>query len=236
MSHGEILEIKPLELQFPFEVKKQISCSLLLTNNGDDYVAFKVKTTNPKTYCVKPNTGLVLPHSTSDVIVTMQAQKEAPPDMQCKDKFLLQSVVVKPGTTVHDIAPELFNKDSSHQVNECKLRVAYVSPLQPSSPDGSKGGGGGGGTSVSDNGHPNQAEFSKISKSLVEQQENASEMKNAIAKLTDERDSAIKRRNKLQQEVEALRRHGKRSGGGIPVIYVIVVGLIGMLLGYLLRR
>ncbi|KAJ6972045.1 hypothetical protein NC653_032574 [Populus alba x Populus x berolinensis] len=27
------------------------------------------------------------------VLVTMQGQKESPPDMQCKDKFLLQSVV-----------------------------------------------------------------------------------------------------------------------------------------------
>lgn len=37
----------------------------------------------------------------------MQAQKEAPTDMQCKDKFLLQSVVVSPGTTAKDITPEM---------------------------------------------------------------------------------------------------------------------------------
>ena len=29
----------------------------------------------------------------------MQAQKEAPLDMQCKDKFLLQSAVVSAGAT-----------------------------------------------------------------------------------------------------------------------------------------
>ncbi|KAK3211598.1 hypothetical protein Dsin_016304, partial [Dipteronia sinensis] len=53
----------------------------------------KLKTTNPKKYYVKPNTGVVLSRSTCDVIVTMQAQKEASLDMQCKDNFLLQSVV-----------------------------------------------------------------------------------------------------------------------------------------------
>lgn len=37
----------------------------------------------------------------------MQAQKEAPPDMQCKDKFLLQSVVASPGATAKDISPEI---------------------------------------------------------------------------------------------------------------------------------
>lgn len=37
----------------------------------------------------------------------MQAQKENPPDMLCKDKFLLQSVVASPGATTKDINPEM---------------------------------------------------------------------------------------------------------------------------------
>jgi len=37
----------------------------------------------------------------------MQAQKEAPPDMQCKDKFLLQSVKTVDGTSPKDITPEI---------------------------------------------------------------------------------------------------------------------------------
>ncbi|KAK8974327.1 hypothetical protein V6N11_034691 [Hibiscus sabdariffa] len=68
MSTGELLIIEPLELQFPFELRKQISCSLNLSNKTDNYVAFKVKTTNPKKYCVRPNTGAVLPRSTCNVI------------------------------------------------------------------------------------------------------------------------------------------------------------------------
>lgn len=41
------------------------------------------------------------------LLVTMQVQKEAPLDMQCKDKFLLQSVVAEHGTTTKDITPEM---------------------------------------------------------------------------------------------------------------------------------
>lgn len=37
----------------------------------------------------------------------MQAQKEAPPDMQCKDKFLLQSVVASAGASAKDVTPEM---------------------------------------------------------------------------------------------------------------------------------
>lgn len=40
-------------------------------------------------------------------LVTMQAQKEAPPDMQCKDKFLLQSVIAPDGATAKDITAEM---------------------------------------------------------------------------------------------------------------------------------
>jgi hypothetical protein len=37
----------------------------------------------------------------------MQAQREAPPDMQCKDKFLVQSVVASAGITVKDVTGDM---------------------------------------------------------------------------------------------------------------------------------
>ncbi|WZZ05298.1 hypothetical protein YC2023_091219 [Brassica napus] len=64
----------------------------------------------------------------------MQAQKEAPADMQCKDKFLLQCVVASPGATAKEVTPEMFSKEAGHRVEETKLRVVYVDPPQPPSP------------------------------------------------------------------------------------------------------
>ncbi|CAI0413289.1 unnamed protein product [Linum tenue] len=128
-----------------------------------------VKTTNPKKYCVRPNAGVVLPRSTCDIIVTMQAQKEAPADMQCKDKFLLQSVKAPDGSAAKDITAEMFNKEAGHQVEETKLKVVYVAPPQPPSPvpEGSEEGSSPRG-SVSDNGHVNGAEFAAASKAFVQ--------------------------------------------------------------------
>lgn len=37
----------------------------------------------------------------------MQAQRTAPPDFNCKDKFLVQSAVVPAGTTEDDISSDL---------------------------------------------------------------------------------------------------------------------------------
>ncbi|CAI0501540.1 unnamed protein product [Linum tenue] len=205
MSTGELLSIEPLELKFPFELKKQISCSLQLSNKTDSYVAFKVKTTNPKKYCVRPNAGVVLPRSTCDIIVTMQAQKEAPADMQCKDKFLLQSVKAPDGSAVKDITAEMFNKEAGHQVEETKLRVVYVAPPQPPSPvpEGSEEGSSPRG-SVSDNSHVNGAEFAAASKAFVQRfdtEDKSPEAKALISKLTEEKNNAMQQNNKLRQEL-----------------------------------
>lgn len=125
---SQLVKIHPPELIFTFELKKQSSCVIHLANGSDQYVAFKVKTTSPKKYCVRPNIGVIMPKSTSDFTVTMQAQRSAPPDMQCKDKFLIQSTVVSFGTTEEDITPDLFAKDSGKHLEEYKLRVVLVSP------------------------------------------------------------------------------------------------------------
>ncbi|WCJ23569.1 vesicle associated protein [Euphorbia peplus] len=134
MTTEELLEIQPFELRFTFELKKQSSCSIQLTNTSDHYVAFKVKTTSPKKYCVRPNIGIIKPKSTSGFTVTMQGQKAAPQDLQCKDKFLIQSTVVPVGTTEEDIiiASSVFSKESGKYVEEKKLKVILSSP--PHSP------------------------------------------------------------------------------------------------------
>lgn len=129
---AELLEIEPRELKFLFELKKQSSCSVRLVNKTNQHVAFKVKTTSPKKYCVRPNTGIVKPKSICDFIVTMQAQRVTPPDMICKDKFLLQCAIVPVGTTEEDVTSATFSKDDGKYVEEKKLRVILVSP--PNSP------------------------------------------------------------------------------------------------------
>ncbi|KAK7251767.1 hypothetical protein RIF29_35255 [Crotalaria pallida] len=240
MSTGELLSIEPLELKFPFELKKQISCSLQLSNKTDSYVAFKVKTTNPKKYCVRPNTGIVLPRSTCDVMVTMQAQKEAPPDMICKDKFLLQSVKTNDGTSPKDISADMFNKEAGHVVEECKLRVVYVSPPQPPSPvpEGSEEGSSPRG-SVSENGPVNGSDFTQAARGFTERteaSEKSAEARALISRLTEEKNSAIQQNNRLRQELELLKREANKNHGGVSFVFVILIGLLGILMGYIMKK
>ncbi|KAJ9180168.1 hypothetical protein P3X46_008446 [Hevea brasiliensis] len=126
----QLLEILPRELKFIFELKKQSSCAVRLTNVTHRNVAFKVKTTSPKKYCVRPNVGIILPKSTFEFTVTMQAPKAGTAEKVCKDKFLIQSTVVPAGTTEKDITTDMFNKDNGKYIEEIKLKVVLISPPQ----------------------------------------------------------------------------------------------------------
>ena len=95
-------------------------------------MAFKVKTTAPKKYCVKPNTGFVQAGATQVVHVIMQSQREWPADINgCKDKFLVQSCASGGSTDF----TELFAK-GKEGIKESKLRVAYTPPPLAPVPEG----------------------------------------------------------------------------------------------------
>ncbi|CAK9214182.1 unnamed protein product [Sphagnum jensenii] len=233
--HTELLRIQPGELKFPFELKKQVSASIQLVNSSEYYVAFKVKTTSPKKYCVRPNTGIVLPYGSADVTVTMQAQREAPPDMQCKDKFLVQSVIAPPGTLAKDVTQDLFNKEPGRDIHEAKLKVLYVPP-QPPSP-------------ITES---NEEGLSPKTFPVVDNGRHhflpQDPARSALTALTEERNSAIQHSLRLQEELANTKIVGAKSGGvgtaeamkaqklqtGFSFLFVILVGFLGMLVGYLI--
>ncbi|XP_052170515.1 vesicle-associated protein 1-3 isoform X2 [Diospyros lotus] len=234
---GDLLDLQPSELRFPFELRKQSSCSMQLTNKTDKHVAFKVKTTNPKKYCVRPNNGIVLPGAACSITVTMQAQKEAPPDMQCKDKFLIQSAVAPNGAITNDITPETFNKEDGKVVEEFRLKVVYVqanppSPVPEESEEGSPR------TSVVEDGK-NASSTDAVTRSQVDTKDKSSsaETWSLVSKLTEERASIIQQNQKLRQELELVRKEiSKSRGSGFSMLFVVLVGLLGILFGYFVKK
>ena len=130
---GAGLQIDPTELTFRFELRKIIPVTLSLHNPTGDRIAFKVKTTNPKKYCVRPSSGIVEPQTTRDVQVIMQAQREYPANMaDCKDKFLVQWSTMQPG--ILEVTAEMFDAAVNKDVRQARLRVTLVGPPKPPSP------------------------------------------------------------------------------------------------------
>ncbi|EEC44714.1 predicted protein, partial [Phaeodactylum tricornutum CCAP 1055/1] len=103
------LEIEPEnELRFKLSEEEQTPrCTMTLTHPGgtDEALAFKVKTTQPRRYLVRPNQGLIKPGG-SETIQILLVEKDKQALMQSfqrlgqsaldhsKDKFLVQSCAV----------------------------------------------------------------------------------------------------------------------------------------------
>ncbi|KAG5248901.1 vesicle-associated protein [Salix suchowensis] len=207
---NQLISVHPDDLKFIFELEKQSFCDLKVANNTEHHVAFKVKTTSPKKYFVRPNTGVIQPWDCCIIRVTLQAQREYPPDMQCKDKFLLQSTIMPPHADVDELPPDTFNKDSDGKViHDMKLRVLYIPPSSTqgnSEDEGLKGS-----TQIPD-------------------------ANSAIQSLKDERDAAIRQTQLLQQELDLLRRRRyRKSDPGFSLMFAFVVGLVGIMAGFLLN-
>jgi len=56
-------------------VNKTLEKSLFLKNTSEKAVAFKVKTTAPKRYCVRPNSSVIKAHESIEVRIVMQVRK-----------------------------------------------------------------------------------------------------------------------------------------------------------------
>lgn len=206
---GQLISVHPDELQFQFELEKQSYCDLKVANNTEHCVAFKVKTTSPKKYFVRPNTGVIQPWDSCFIRVTLQAQKEYPPDMQSKDKFLLQSTIVAPHTEVDELPQDTFTKDSGKVVEECKLRVVYLSP---------------------------QAALGNSENEASKDSKRSLDSNSALQRLKDERDTAVQQTRQLLQELEMLkRRSNRKSDAGFSFKFSVFVGLIGIMFGFLLK-
>ncbi|KAH7885329.1 PapD-like protein [Phlebopus sp. FC_14] len=105
---------------------------LTVTNNNSQPVAFKVKTTAPKLYCVRPNSGRIEPGESIDVSVMLQPMKDEPPlSTKCKDKFLIQSTLLTLEKETRDLQ-DIWNAPSGAgeewRVHQQKLRVVYLPP------------------------------------------------------------------------------------------------------------
>jgi len=89
-----LITIAPNELMFSPPLNRVITNVLRLSNCNARPVGFKIKTTAPKRYCVRPNTGIISPNQSLEVQVILNCIKDAPPNLKCKDKFQVQAVLL----------------------------------------------------------------------------------------------------------------------------------------------
>ncbi|GAA5912021.1 hypothetical protein JCM5296_007323 [Sporobolomyces johnsonii] len=119
-------------LGFQRPLTRIVRRTLAIYNPGGQPLQYKVKTTAPKNYCVRPNAGRIEPGETVEVQVLLQPMKEdPPPGAKCRDKFLVQSVIITPereGVAQTDLwqIVEKEEKEKPGQIFEQKIRCTYL--------------------------------------------------------------------------------------------------------------
>ncbi|XP_058871629.1 vesicle-associated membrane protein-associated protein A-like isoform X1 [Acipenser ruthenus] len=116
----------PVDLKFKGPFTDVVTTNLKLTNPSDRKVCFKVKTTAPRRYCVRPNSGMIEPGS--NIIVSVMLQPfDYDPNEKSKHKFMVQTIFASP----HVTDMEAVWKDAKpDDLMDSKLRCIFELPSE----------------------------------------------------------------------------------------------------------
>ncbi|OEL21348.1 hypothetical protein BAE44_0017634 [Dichanthelium oligosanthes] len=117
------------------EPNKWLPCSLQLTNNTDDYVAFIFILPQGKVLYYPAATGRAImpPRSTLGIVIDMLVKEEALADLQCKDTCHVRSVIVDKDSWEENVNKDMF--DGRMDVHEVEVDIVFAPPPeQPQAP------------------------------------------------------------------------------------------------------
>ncbi|CAG7831482.1 unnamed protein product [Allacma fusca] len=125
----QILRIDPEhELKFKGPFTTPTTSMLKLTNPSDKRICFKIKTTAPKRYCVRPNSGLLEPGASLGIAVVFQPCELEP--TANKHKFMVQAIFAPDGEINMD---QLWKDVDSSKLMDTKLRCSFELPVDAAS-------------------------------------------------------------------------------------------------------
>jgi len=121
----QLLVIEPQqELKFRGPFNQAITSYMLLKNPTEHPILFKIKTTAPKRYCVRPNSGLLEPNHSLEVAICLQPF-DFDPNEKNRHKFMVQSLVAPEGEFN---AEQVWKEVKLEQLMDSKLRCVFELP------------------------------------------------------------------------------------------------------------
>lgn len=152
----------------------------------------------------------------------MQAQKEAPPGMLCRDKFLIQSILVDSTLDAKGITSDMFSSTSKYVVEEARLGVFFNHCQSSSSSSSSKQANGDPSSSRSPTALLAEAKGRAYCSNIMEER-----------KLIEQ-----EARTGIDPPPQALQVHQEvkqKRGSSFPVV-VVVIAMVAVLLAYLVNK
>ncbi|KAM7122746.1 vesicle-associated membrane protein-associated protein A [Ciconia maguari] len=124
-KHEQILVLDPpTDLKFKGPFTDVVTTNLKLRNPSDRKVCFKVKTTAPRRYCVRPNSGIIDPGSSVTVSVMLQPF-DYDPNEKSKHKFMVQTTYAPPN--ISDMEA-VWKEAKPDELMDSKLRCVFEMP------------------------------------------------------------------------------------------------------------
>ncbi|KAK2900351.1 hypothetical protein Q8A67_008466 [Cirrhinus molitorella] len=116
----------PNDLKFKGPFTDVVTANLKLKNPSDKRVCFKVKTTAPRRYCVRPNSGIIEPGATLVISVMLQPF-DYDPNEKSKHKFMVQTIFAPANTTDMEI---MWKDAKPDELMDSKLRCVFELPSE----------------------------------------------------------------------------------------------------------
>lgn len=127
----QILQLEPKhEITFEGPFERVVTSYLELKNPSDKKVCFKVKTTAPKRYCVRPNSGILAPDGKVKIAIMLQPLgSDGEAEARTKHKFMVQSTILESGDEDHSL-DVIWSVTKQESIMDSKLRCVFISPDQ----------------------------------------------------------------------------------------------------------
>ncbi|XP_062843492.1 VAMP (vesicle-associated membrane protein)-associated protein A, like [Trichomycterus rosablanca] len=123
----QILILDPsTDLKFKGPFTDVVTANLRLTNPSDKRVCFKVKTTAPRRYCVRPNSGSIDPGASLTISVMLQPF-DYDPNEKSKHKFMVQTIFAP--ASVSD-TETMWKEAKPEELMDSKLRCVFELPSE----------------------------------------------------------------------------------------------------------
>ncbi|XP_077372452.1 vesicle-associated membrane protein-associated protein A-like [Festucalex cinctus] len=116
----------PSDLKFKGPFTDVVTTNLKLKNTSDRRVCFKVKTTAPRRYCVRPNSGVIEAGAAVNISVMLQPF-DYDPNEKSKHKFMVQTIFAPPNVTDMD---SLWKDAKPEDLMDSKLRCIFELPSE----------------------------------------------------------------------------------------------------------
>ncbi|XP_063489512.1 vesicle-associated membrane protein-associated protein B/C isoform X1 [Symphalangus syndactylus] len=193
----QVLSLEPQhELKFrdsKFQLDHQgpftdvVTTNLKLGNPTDRNVCFKVKTTAPRRYCVRPNSGIIDAGASINVSVMLQPF-DYDPNEKSKHKFMVQSMFAPTDTSDMEA---VWKEAKPEDLMDSKLRCVFELPAE--------------------NDKPHDVEINKIVSTTASKTETPIVSKSLSSSLDDtEVKKVMEECKRLQGEVQRLREENKQ--------------------------